>query len=93
LLTWEYHDLVSGFDEESGDYVTGLDEETVRLVKTFESYGYTVHDVHVPMHGSSEVVKKKVKRFLAHARDDVLLIMYYHGHGGLDEKGELVFSR
>lgn len=92
LLTWAFHDLKGCFDEEMGDFIIGLEEETARLHDTFETYGYHVHDVRISMDSPLDHVSKKLKKFLAHANDETLLIIYYHGHGGLNESSELVFN-
>ena len=93
ILTWAFHDLEGGFDSTAGDYVVSLEEETRRLHNTFKHYGYHIHEHIIPMDGSIERLKAMLKDFLGYASDDTLLIVYYHGHGGLDEDGELVFSR
>ncbi len=92
ILTWAFHDLSGGFDDD-GEYIVSLEAETCRLRSTFEKYGYQVHEREIPMDGSSEWMKATMKEFLNYANDETLLIVYYHGHGGLDEEGGLVFSR
>ncbi|KAK3301762.1 uncharacterized protein B0T15DRAFT_322955 [Chaetomium strumarium] len=93
ILTWSFHDLRTEdyTAPPSSDYVS-LEEETARLRDTFESYGYTVHEFLIPMHRSVESLKAKLKQFCRYAADDTLLIIYYHGHGALDDDNELVFS-
>jgi hypothetical protein len=94
ILTWSFHDLRTAdyTAPPPADYVS-LEEETARLRDTLEGYGYTVHEFLIPMHRSVESVKAKLKQFLRYAADDTLLIVYYHGHGALDDNNELVFSR
>ena len=93
ILTWSFHDLAGGFDEVAGDFIVSLEEETARLHDTFATYGYQVHERLIPMDASVERLTMIMKEFLRFANDETLLIVYYHGHGGLDEDGELVFSR
>ena len=93
ILTWAFHDLAGGFDEVAGDFIVSLEEETARLHDTFATYGYQVHERLIPMDASVERLAMIMKEFLRFADDETLLIVYYHGHGGLDEDGELVFSR
>ncbi|KAL2126622.1 hypothetical protein VTI74DRAFT_525 [Chaetomium olivicolor] len=93
ILTWSFHDLRTEdyTVPPSADYVS-LEEETRRLRATLEGYGYTVHEFLIPMHRSVESLKNKLKQFFRYAADDTLLIVYYHGHGALDDDNELVFS-
>ncbi|KAK4233845.1 nipped-B-like protein B [Achaetomium macrosporum] len=93
ILTWSFHDLRTEdyTAPPSADYVS-LEEETARLRDTLESYGYTVHEFLIPMHRSVESLKAKLKQFCRYAADDTLLIIYYHGHGALNDDNELVFS-
>ena len=93
ILTWSFHDLAGGFDEVAGDFIVSLEEETARLHDTFATYGYQVHERLIPMDASVERLTMIMKEFLRFANDETLLIVYYHGHGGLDEDGELIFSR
>ncbi|KAK3296463.1 uncharacterized protein B0H64DRAFT_398332 [Chaetomium fimeti] len=44
------------------------------------------------MHRSVESLKAKLKQFCRYAADDTLLMVYYHGHGAMDDDNELVFS-
>lgn len=94
LLTWSFHDLRAEdyTAPPAADYVS-LEEETARLRATLESYGYTVHEFLIPMHRSVESLKAKLKQFCRYAADDTLLVVYYHGHGAMDDDNELVFSR
>lgn len=93
-MTWSFHDLRTEdyTAPPTSDYVS-LEEETARLRDTLEGYGYTVHEFLIPMHRSTENLKAQLKQFCRLASDDTLLIIYYHGHGALDDKNELVFSR
>lgn len=98
ILTWQFHDL-KVTDGDSHPYMFGpgsefvsLEEETRRLRDTFESYGYFVDDWDIPMRDPLKAILTKLKQFGKYARDDRLLIVYYHGHGSLDERSELVFS-
>ncbi|KAH7629309.1 hypothetical protein B0T09DRAFT_154477 [Sordaria sp. MPI-SDFR-AT-0083] len=98
ILTWAFHDL-KVTDSDSHPYLFGpgsefvsLEEETRRLRDTFESYGYFVDDWDIPMRDPLKTMLTKLKQFGKYARDDRLLIVYYHGHGSLDERSELVFS-
>ncbi|KAK1774204.1 hypothetical protein QBC45DRAFT_338180 [Copromyces sp. CBS 386.78] len=98
ILTWAFHDLKVG-DGDSHPYMFGpgsefvsLEEETRRLRDTFESYGYTVDDWLIPMRDPLKALLTKLAQFSKWKSDDTLLIVYYHGHGSLDERSELVFS-
>ena len=94
ILTWSFHDLkqASYTAPQSAEY-TSLEDETRRVRETFESYGYKVREFLVPMQRSTESLRSKLNQFCRLAADDTLLIVYYHGHGCLDEDNELVFSR
>ncbi|KAJ4287044.1 hypothetical protein N0V88_007809 [Collariella sp. IMI 366227] len=93
ILTWSFHDLRTEdyTAPPSPDYVS-LEDETRRLRATLEGYGYTVHEFLIPMHMSKESLQKRLQQFLRYAADDTLLMIYYHGHGALDDNNELVFS-
>ncbi len=93
ILTWSFHDLRTEdyTAPAAADYVS-LEEETARLRHTLQGYGYTVHEFLIPMHRSAESLKSKLKQFCRYAADDTLLLIYYHGHGAMDENNELVFS-
>jgi hypothetical protein len=75
-----------------GSEFVSLEEETRRLRDTFESYGYTVDDWLIPMRDPLKAMLTKLAQFSKWANDETLLIVYYHGHGSLDERSELVFS-
>lgn len=94
ILTWSFHDLRAEqyTAPPAPDYVS-LEEETARLRDTLEGYGYAVHEFLIPMHRPVESLKTRLKDFCRLAADDTLLIIYYHGHGALDDDSELVFSR
>ena len=70
-----------------------LEDETRRLHETFGSLGYQVQEFLIPMNRPMEKMRIKLKQFCRLAADDTLLIVYYHGHGSLDDDNELVFSR
>ncbi|KAK4131564.1 hypothetical protein BT67DRAFT_387609, partial [Trichocladium antarcticum] len=93
ILTWSFHDLRTEdyTAPPAADYVS-LEEETARLRDTLESYGYRVHEFLIPMYRSVEALKSELKQFCRYAADDTLLLIYYHGHGALDDANELVFS-
>ncbi|KAH8898968.1 hypothetical protein GQ53DRAFT_759188 [Thozetella sp. PMI_491] len=92
ILTWAFHDLRGGYDVEAEEDIVSLDEETDSVRETFEKFGYKVREGRIPMEDSAEKMKILVDKFLRRAAPDALLIVYYHGHGGLDEDGGLVFS-
>ena len=94
ILTWSFHDLrtASYTAPPPADYIS-LEDETRRLRDTLEGYGYNVHEFLIPMQRPMENLRTKLKQFCRHAADDTLLIVYYHGHGSLDDENELVFSR
>jgi len=93
ILTWSFHDLRTApyTAPPSADYIS-LEDETQRLRGTLESYGYEVHEFLIPMQRSLEAVQSKLRQFTRLAAEDTLLIVYYHGHGSLDDDNELVFS-
>ncbi|KAK0646861.1 hypothetical protein B0T16DRAFT_458744 [Cercophora newfieldiana] len=93
ILTWKFHDLRTApyTAPPSADYVS-LEDETKRLHETFGSFGYKVQDWSIPMERPVEKMRNRLKKFCRQAADDVLLIVYYHGHGSLDDENELVFS-
>ncbi|KAK1751423.1 nipped-B-like protein B [Echria macrotheca] len=93
ILTWSFHDLrtASYTAPPTADYVS-LEEETRRVRDTFQAYGYKVHEYLIPMTEPTVAMQAKLRQFCKMASDDTLLIVYYHGHGGLDEHNELVFS-
>ena len=94
ILTWEFHDLRAEdyTAPPAADYVS-LEQETARLRATLKGYGYAVHEFLIPMNHPAESLQAKLKKFCRYAADDTLLVVYYHGHGALDERNELVFSR
>jgi len=94
ILTWKFHDLRTApyTAPPSADYVS-LEDETRRLHETFGSFGYNVQDWSIPMERPLEKMRNRIKKFCRLAADDTLLIVYYHGHGSLDDDNELVFSR
>ncbi|KAL1838713.1 hypothetical protein VTJ49DRAFT_2278 [Mycothermus thermophilus] len=93
ILTWAFHDLrAEDYTAPPAEDYVSLEEETARLRATLEGYGYVVHEFLIPMHRSLESLKAELKQFLRYAADDTLLIVYYHGHGALDEGNELIFS-
>ncbi|KAK3681059.1 hypothetical protein B0T22DRAFT_388620 [Podospora appendiculata] len=94
ILTWTFHDLKEAdyTAPPNGEY-TSLEDETRRLRDTFESYGYVVREYLIPMQRSAESARARIRQFCrSHAADDTLLIVYYHGHGSLDDDNELKFS-
>lgn len=95
ILTWEFHDLrLEDYTAKPETEYVSLEQETARLRATLENYGYAVHEYLIPMHRSIESLTTKIKQFCArYEADDTLLIIYYHGHGAMDDNSELVFSR
>ena len=94
ILTWEFHDLRAApyTTPPTPDYVS-LEDETHRLRATLEGYGYDVDTFDIPMRRPTQAIQRRLKEFCKLAADDTLLIVYYHGHGSLDDENELVFSR
>ena len=94
IITWEFHDLRAEdyTAPPAADYVS-LEDETIRLRETLESYGYKVSEFNIPMDRPVEKMQARLKEFCRYAKDDTLLMVYYHGHGSMDEENELVFSR
>ncbi|KAK4186677.1 hypothetical protein QBC35DRAFT_255841 [Podospora australis] len=93
LITWEFHDLRTEdyTAPPAPDYVS-LEDETRRLRGTLEGYGYDVHEYRIPMQRSEEDMAEELKRFCRLAANDTLLMVYYHGHGSLNDDNELIFS-
>ncbi|KAK0623710.1 hypothetical protein B0T14DRAFT_477676 [Immersiella caudata] len=93
ILTWKFHDLRTApyTAPPTADYVS-LEDETRRLHETFGSFGYKVQDWSIPMERPVEKMRNRLKKFCRQAADDTLLIVYYHGHGSLDDDNELMFS-
>ncbi|KAK3313581.1 hypothetical protein B0H66DRAFT_594453 [Apodospora peruviana] len=93
ILTWIFHDLKQApYTAPPASEYTSLEDETRRVRDTFESFGYKVREFLIPMRSSTEYLRSKLKQFTRLAADDTLLIVYYHGHGCLDDDNELVFS-
>ncbi|KAK3944378.1 hypothetical protein QBC46DRAFT_252266 [Diplogelasinospora grovesii] len=92
ILTWAYHDLKPNITTPAGAECISLEEETERLRDSFEGFGYRVHEYLIPMQRSSESLRARLRQFCRYASDDTLLIVYYHGHGSLNDDKELVFS-
>ncbi|KAK3374671.1 hypothetical protein B0H63DRAFT_562705 [Podospora didyma] len=93
IITWSFHDLKTApyTAVPDADYIS-LEDETKRLRDTLHSYGYKVHEYEIPMVRAVESLRSKIKQFCRYAADDTLLMIYYHGHGALDDDNELVFS-
>lgn len=94
ILTWSFHDLRAApyTAPPTPDYVS-LEDETRRLRATLEGYGYDVEAFDIPMRRPTQAIQRRLHEFCKLAADDTLLIVYYHGHGSLDDDNELVFSR
>ncbi|KAH6612259.1 hypothetical protein B0J18DRAFT_77352 [Chaetomium sp. MPI-SDFR-AT-0129] len=92
ILTWSFHDLRAETytAPPAADYVS-LEQETARLRTCLQNYGYIVHEYLIPMEHSVESLKNELRRFCRFAADDTLLMVYYHGHGAMDNN-ELIFS-
>lgn len=90
LLTFEYHDLRPG-----------LDEETTLVSNAFESlWGHdgVVSPFTIRMCNYRAGLRQRLKEFLPssehpRAGSDTLYVIYYHGHGGRDAEGKFVLSR
>ncbi|KAK5655230.1 hypothetical protein OQA88_5797 [Cercophora sp. LCS_1] len=93
ILTWSFHDLRTApyTAPATADYIS-LEDETKRLRDTLEGYGYDVEEWDIPMQRSTERMCSKLRQFCKLANEDTLLMVYYHGHGSLDDNNELVFS-
>ncbi|KAK0671333.1 hypothetical protein QBC41DRAFT_58848 [Cercophora samala] len=93
ILTWSFHDLRAEdyTAPPAADYVS-LEDESERLIKTLKDYGWQVSEYHIDMNRPIESTATRLNKFCQLAADDVLLVVYYHGHGSLDEDNELVFS-
>ncbi|KAK4639906.1 hypothetical protein QC761_700740 [Podospora bellae-mahoneyi] len=93
ILTWSFHDLRAEdyMAPPAADYIS-LEDESERLIKTLKNYGWQVSEHHIDMNRPVESTTARLNKFCQLASDDVLLVVYYHGHGSLDEDNELVFS-
>ncbi|OAL33581.1 hypothetical protein AYO20_07088 [Fonsecaea nubica] len=78
LLTFENHDLKD------------LNTETIQLLDAFKKLGYKAKTFDTPMKNSESALHKEVDNFLSKPREknkNILLIIYYHGHGGVSSDG------
>ncbi|KAK4669984.1 uncharacterized protein QC763_0038110 [Podospora pseudopauciseta] len=93
ILTWPFHDLRADdyTDLLAVDYVS-LEDESELLIKTLKDYGWKVSEYHIDMNRPIERTTARLNNFCQLAADDVLLVVYYHGHGSLSKDSELVFS-
>ncbi|KAK4195356.1 hypothetical protein QBC40DRAFT_259098 [Triangularia verruculosa] len=93
ILTWSFHDLRAEdyTAPPAPDYVS-LEDESKRLMSTLKNYGWQVSEYHIDMNRPIESTTTRLNKFCQLAADDVLLVVYYHGHGSLNEDNELVFS-
>ncbi|KAK0736451.1 hypothetical protein B0T21DRAFT_383979 [Apiosordaria backusii] len=93
ILTWSFHDLRAEdyTAPPAADYVS-LEDESKRLISTLKNYGWQVSEYHIDMNRPIESTTARLNKFCQLAADDVLLVVYYHGHGSLNEDNELVFS-
>lgn len=80
LLTFEYNDL-------------DLEMETAKVRKSFSRLGYHVHRYNIKMRQTMARLQRVMSRFLAMGNEESLLIVYYHGHGGLGEDDGLELAR
>lgn len=62
------------------------------MIKTLKDYGWQVSEYHIDMNRPIERPTARLNKFCQLAADDMLLVVYYHGHGSLNEDNELVFS-
>jgi hypothetical protein len=58
----------------------------------FTAKGYDVDEYFVPIEESWTELGKKLDEFLESGTEKTMLILYYHGHGGVDN-GSLVLAR
>ncbi|KAK4176779.1 hypothetical protein QBC36DRAFT_238141 [Triangularia setosa] len=93
ILTWSFHDLRAEdyTAPPAADYVS-LEDESKRLISTLQNYDWQVSEYHIDMNRPVESTTARLNKFCQLAADDVLLVVYYHGHGSLNEDNELVFS-
>lgn len=90
LLTFEYHDLRPG-----------LDEETTRVRRAFESlWGHdgVVSEFTIPMRDYRTELRQRLGEFLPSQGQieiglDTLYVVYYHGHGGRNAEGKFTLFR
>jgi hypothetical protein len=80
LLSWQLAD--SGFHEQ-------LEE----LKKVFEDYyHYTTYDKLIPKNDAQRSLDNILSEFLAYDDDENLLILYYGGHGDIDNVRQAVWK-
>lgn len=80
LLTFKYTDL-------------DLRRETGDVWAAFVSLDYTVTVYEIQMTESLEKLQVALDKFLKKGNNETLLIIYYHGHGGLAERNRFALHR
>lgn len=80
VLTFGYSDI-------------NLKNETKKIVKLFEGLKYEVDKFTIPMGKSLEKLRGELENFLAPTEANTLLIIYYHGHGGIEADRTLFLAR
>lgn len=80
VLTFDYSDL-------------NLKSEATEIVNLFQSLDYNVDEYTIPMDNSLENLRQELNTFLAPTNPKTLLIIYYHGHGGIEADRTLSLAR
>lgn len=80
LLTFQFNDL-------------NLEDETGRVEAAFKAVGYEVKPCTIMMEDSLSNLQRELETFLACEDESTLLIIYYHGHGGLLEDNKFTLTR
>ncbi|KAI9690207.1 MAG: hypothetical protein M1822_009168 [Bathelium mastoideum] len=90
-LVWEGHN-----HHRQRGQVQNADQELGMVLGAFESYGHRAHVTHIPkdwgqMSGFSHQLQNMLQSYI-NPQQDTLIILYYQGHGALDQQGHLVLS-
>jgi hypothetical protein len=80
LLTFEFNDLK-------------IKEETKSVEDAFAGVGYKVYLYGIKMEDTLSSLQKKLKSFLQAEGKNTLFVIYYNGHGGIEEDNTLSFAR
>lgn len=81
LVRFYFHDIL------------GLDAEAVRVTAAFSQRGFTVVPYIIPMADSESDLTSTLRSFLDSGDGETLLIIYYHGHGGIEQGNHLILAR
>jgi hypothetical protein len=79
-LTFEFTDLE-------------IEPETENVISAFKNRGYGVRHYKIKMQDSWGELEKELDEFFKRDDRTPLCILYYNGHGGIEDGKRLVFSR